>query len=1416
MQCCCCEQYAQLKGGEKTTWHYHCLQPECKFLSRSWTSFLRHQLTKHGITFPGRNTYYCPLPKCNRAEVNVSEYARHISCHYFKEYDELDDKLRALIRQELEKCAVYGVKIATDGCKGQRKDKGGVEQNMNQCRAETKRDIICKKKTNYIDRLQMMSQKVQIKMKTSKPALLAKTARKRLYIDKGRQGRQVNSIQNGSDLWRNILRSIPPGRMYYQCVSTKGITTVSYRCCKNAHPRMTKGPDGHVPCIMCQKSFCNYARLKRHYVVGHGRTANTIYECKLCKMVTPHRSEFITHTKRPKHIKKMAFARQRYLNAHQKEKRAKGAKKPNGAWVPVKSVSVSNSAETSGSRLHEGGGDRRHDKSHSRSPRGLTANGRMQDPQLTMKAKVSLRRCPKLDHIAREVKRNPLDGNLYVLDGPTDSDFVYLCKRVNVAGSLRTLYSSFENEGVSEGRSNLSSHMNVVGTGLGADLRVNTQLIARKKSTALQPISSRITVIDMPTKQPGNRVAKKSSSKNNRSSVMLAMKSIDMPTKQPGNRVAKKSSSKNNRSSVMLAMKSIDMPTKQPGNRVAKKSSSKNNRSSVMLAMKSCGKRAGVAAKKSSSKCERGLRGGMLAISSQKASDTAGPGGWLFPSPTNQSGSLANAISNLGIGRMGSDTENKAIAIAPVTSVQNQEGKLLDRPLSGFSHPGSALTEDQPQTANSKDCNNLESAADSTVPQLSPTRTSKWGRSTGLKKSFLRISLGLTSSKLLTGKRGPGLHGKQRGSRGRKRGVGGRTRGSRYVHPRDKGNEDLYPKDKESEDPDPLQKVRRRSRRARQVVSYADCENSDLDFDGYCDIDECNLAKASDNINCSESHCELEKNIFLKPEPEVTRSAAPAAPVSGKMKILEPNTDEVTNALSIKKEILDRANQKELAEVDEQTKKHLSSSQDEMKGDYFAPAALHPLVQQNQVSAPVSQVAPMQLPVPPMSSSMPDIICPAQAPQHYIPPQPLPFATPQQPLNVSQYQVYSLSHQQAMRMYPQQQVPSPMMRHHPVCLQSFCQSPVAGLQKVIGFQSPKCKEKQFTPSLTEHSSSTGNVQVFNIQPDISQPQGQTTVQPMQSLVQLQSTRNPVQVSPHRVILQENPPAATYSASFPSTVIKPENQALPAEMKCYNVFNLQPSYIPPTLLMQQTTTARAPQVISSETATAATSHMHQERSTAQGLQGTGKGRTTQQATVSGPVVIDDDVMVVEELPSMPPQRNTIVNIPENRSSSRQMVCKVVENVSRVGRELEEIRPVSVMWESAQDLGKNVQEEGAFMKATDLSADFIDHTDSTEETEKNAATKAPSAASLIDPTVVTSPNVDVNALDLNSVSIDELWQELIRRNFVMMCVCGQGFKNQALYFLHRPCHNTDEPMKCGSCSFEAPNWFAFVAHIMDHNK
>ena len=71
-------------------------------------------------------------------------------------------------------------------------------------------------------------------------------------------------------------------------------------------------------------------------------------------------------------------------------------------------------------------------------------------------------------------------------------------------------------------------------------------------------------------------------------------------------------------------------------------------------------------------------------------------------------------------------------------------------------------------------------------------------------------------------------------------------------------------------------------------------------------------------------------------------------------------------------------------------------------------------------------------------------------------------------------------------------------------------------------------------------------------------------------------------------------------------------------------------------------------------------------------------------------------------------------------------------------------------------------------------------------------------------------------LDQYSDEQILEELVARREVFVCVCGTVFREQALYFLHRGVHNTNNPKKCATCDYTARDWYDFTSHLFVHNN
>jgi hypothetical protein len=71
-------------------------------------------------------------------------------------------------------------------------------------------------------------------------------------------------------------------------------------------------------------------------------------------------------------------------------------------------------------------------------------------------------------------------------------------------------------------------------------------------------------------------------------------------------------------------------------------------------------------------------------------------------------------------------------------------------------------------------------------------------------------------------------------------------------------------------------------------------------------------------------------------------------------------------------------------------------------------------------------------------------------------------------------------------------------------------------------------------------------------------------------------------------------------------------------------------------------------------------------------------------------------------------------------------------------------------------------------------------------------------------------------LDQFSPEVLWAELCRRGRIRSCSCDMYFTDVALYHLHRSCHASDSPLRCGFCRHDATSVYDFQGHLLDHRK
>ena len=86
---------------------------------------------------------------------------------------------------------------------------------------------------------------------------------------------------------------------------------------------------------------------------------------------------------------------------------------------------------------------------------------------------------------------------------------------------------------------------------------------------------------------------------------------------------------------------------------------------------------------------------------------------------------------------------------------------------------------------------------------------------------------------------------------------------------------------------------------------------------------------------------------------------------------------------------------------------------------------------------------------------------------------------------------------------------------------------------------------------------------------------------------------------------------------------------------------------------------------------------------------------------------------------------------------------------------------------------------------------------------------------------SATVRVHKLEPMEVTVDsfssnELLEELKGPRNMQECRCGMLFKDQPLYYLHRPAHDAQNPKKCGHCGEVSKEWSEFLSHLYTCKK
>ncbi len=69
-------------------------------------------------------------------------------------------------------------------------------------------------------------------------------------------------------------------------------------------------------------------------------------------------------------------------------------------------------------------------------------------------------------------------------------------------------------------------------------------------------------------------------------------------------------------------------------------------------------------------------------------------------------------------------------------------------------------------------------------------------------------------------------------------------------------------------------------------------------------------------------------------------------------------------------------------------------------------------------------------------------------------------------------------------------------------------------------------------------------------------------------------------------------------------------------------------------------------------------------------------------------------------------------------------------------------------------------------------------------------------------------------LSKFTDEQILAKLVERSAAFVCLCGVIFKDQTLYYLHRGCHNTNDPKKCSLCGYSAKDWNDFHTHFLVH--
>ncbi|KAL1509278.1 hypothetical protein ABEB36_004040 [Hypothenemus hampei] len=78
--------------------------------------------------------------------------------------------------------------------------------------------------------------------------------------------------------------------------------------------------------------------------------------------------------------------------------------------------------------------------------------------------------------------------------------------------------------------------------------------------------------------------------------------------------------------------------------------------------------------------------------------------------------------------------------------------------------------------------------------------------------------------------------------------------------------------------------------------------------------------------------------------------------------------------------------------------------------------------------------------------------------------------------------------------------------------------------------------------------------------------------------------------------------------------------------------------------------------------------------------------------------------------------------------------------------------------------------------------------------------------------TIANGTITSTGSEQPSDSSLWRLMGKRSLLQCVLCGIGFPDQTLYFLHKGCHSEANPWKCNICGEQCSNIYDFNSHLL----